>query len=1480
MSATNVDTICPLTPLQHGMLHAARQARGAGLYVEQFSCALVGALDTEAFRAAWQAVVDRHDVLKTLFLRLDTDKPVQVVRRSVTLPFLVEDWRDAGADLAPEDEAARFAALLAADRRTGFDESVAPLMRVHIARTGAERHRFLWTYHHAILDGWSMPVLLREVFDHLAAPARALPAPRTDYRHYLAWLARQDVERSLAFWRGRLAGFRAPVRFAPAMTPTDDDPAAPRRLATRHAALAPTWAEAAGARCRAARVTLNTLCQAAWALLLAHYGDADDVVHGVVVSGRGAEVPGIERMAGLFIGTLPVRTVVDPDAGTADWLRRLQADTQEIERHAATPLARVLSCAEVPRAQALFDTLYVFENYPGQSAFHALVASRGLRVEDVRAVEETGYGLALVALPADGLRLQLTYDVARFTPAAIDELLASYRRLLDRLLEAGDAALGTVFATLVDEPAAVPAAAVEAAGDPAPPAGALAAERALLACGQRSVDRAAFARAIAQGRAAWARLGAAPGERVLLAGGGDPIAELVALVSGASGGLEIVVPATGQDIDEALAAARDAFGAAAPLRAVVAPGPSDDASLGAHPGCKRFVVEDAEADGATSVSVAMPSLDLGNEAGTVTWLGRSSQREPVAVCHGWSDLVTLARRAAMPAHRAAAGAGATHDARVALAGSACAPAALAAVLRAWFGGTAVTLCAATPAVADLGAWLRALHAAPHDWDEVLLDAAQTRALAALEDHPGSADTAWPRVPAARWSVDAASLTPRGARALARLAPGAQLQRRLDDGLCGGVVAEVAADGRLHAPHEPGRLAVVGAGGAPVAPHALGRLGIRGRAAPAALWRRGRPDGAARVVTKEGPLLRSTLAAWRHGTEPRIALPAPCPGAHAVHAPLAALERTLGALDGVHEVAADLRRADDGEWELAIEFVAAPDADGAAATTQVRAAAAAATGPLGALGVLGVPRVEALARLPRGADGRIDRLALRRGEVERLRGAVALAPRDEIEAALHAIWRTLLKRERIGMDEDYFDLGGDSLLATVMLAQVQAATGVLVEIDALLRAPTIAGLARTLREGTAAGTDLAATLARDAARPLDIAAPIKAADPARTPREVFLTGATGFLGVHLLAELLAATGARVHCLVRAADAAAGRARLEQALRDHALWTPEHAHRIVAVPGDLGPPRFGLAPAAFDALAHQVDTIFHNGAAVNFVLPYAKLKAVNVDATDEVLRLAALHRAKPVHYVSTVGVLDRAAEVLDETLAVPLHPRLMGGYEQSKWVAEQRVRAAGARGLAVTIHRPSRIVGHSRTGRANVDDLFCRLIRGVVAQGRAPYGTGYDNLLPVDLVARLVVEASLDPDSAGRAIHVVNPHAHAFDALVDFIAARGHRIERLPYAAWLEAVDAAARADTAHPLAPLLPVLRLLDPAKDPTLARPLPLAHANLARLAPAAFADIGAPQPWLAAMLDHLQATGHLPTPPFEGARAAAASPERAEQAI
>jgi thioester reductase-like protein len=251
-----------------------------------------------------------------------------------------------------------------------------------------------------------------------------------------------------------------------------------------------------------------------------------------------------------------------------------------------------------------------------------------------------------------------------------------------------------------------------------------------------------------------------------------------------------------------------------------------------------------------------------------------------------------------------------------------------------------------------------------------------------------------------------------------------------------------------------------------------------------------------------------------------------------------------------------------------------------------------------------------------------------------------------------------------------------------------------------------------------------------------------------------------------------------------------------------------------------------------------------------------------ATEDVLRLACLHKTKPVHYISTVGVLDRTADALAESLVVDLHDKLVGGYEQSKWVAERLVGLASERGLPVATYRPSRIVGHSRTGRMNTDDLFSRLIKGIAVQGEAPRDLGFDNILPVDLASRLIVACSLNPMVHGHAVHVVNPQWNSLDAVVDAIEAQGHPVERMAYEPWLERLAAHAKRDPGHPLASLIPVLRKLNPAADPTVGRQLPIAHEHIARWAGPALAQGLRPvDEWLRTYFEHFHAVGYLPMP-------------------
>ncbi|HEY3079150.1 MAG TPA: MupA/Atu3671 family FMN-dependent luciferase-like monooxygenase [Chloroflexota bacterium] len=320
---------------------------------------------------------------------------------------------------------------------------------------------------------------------------------------------------------------------------------------------------------------------------------------------------------------------------------------------------------------------------------------------------------------------------------------------------------------------------------------------------------------------------------------------------------------------------------------------------------------------------------------------------------------------------------------------------------------------------------------------------------------------------------------------------------------------------------------------------------------------------------------------------------------------------------------------------------------------------------------------------------------------------------------------------------------------------------------------------------AAGTVNPATLLEDSELDRDFPTRVVAPTNPPTPRDVLVTGATGFLGTFLLARLLTSTGANVHCLVRAPDLAGAERRLRAALERYGLWRGDHAGRIVAVPGDLARPSFGLAPDDLRALSETIDTIYHNAAAVSFVAPYRALKPINVAGTAEVLRLAVQGRVKTLHYVSTASVFDSsryAGRVIAESDEPDDPGDFVIGYAQSKWVAERLAVAASRRGLPVSVYRPAWISGDSRTGICNTEDFLSRLVKSCVRLGRTPrldYGW---NVVPVDYVSRAIVHLSLGPGALGGTFHLANPSPLTWTRLVELIGEAGHRVRPIAYDRW--------------------------------------------------------------------------------------------------
>lgn len=419
-----------LTPSQQGIYLHGLLARDKTVYLDQYCYALSGPLDPEAFEAAWTFVVQRHTALRSGFLRSALSQPVQVVRRQVELNVDRVDH----SVLDPSERDRAFDDLLDADVEQGFDLAKPPLMRLTLVRVTPQRHRLIWTHHHIILDGWSLSLVLMEVLrahaDLSAGRPAALPQP-VPWSRYGDRLSGMDISPSEDFWRACLAGHDV----APVLSL-----AAPRERArgfgeTRFE-LGAEDSLALASCARRHGVTVATLLQAAWAVLLSRHSGNGRPVFGVATSGRDIDLPGIDAMVGLFVTTLPLRIDTRDDGGQTleAWLADVQRRAAAIREHEAVPLTQIVKWCGLPAGRALFESLFVMSNYPAVDA----AGAEPLRIEpgDFRTVP--AYPVSLIVAPSAVLHLRLVHDRQRFDDDAIAMLAQQYADLLRSLSRGED----------------------------------------------------------------------------------------------------------------------------------------------------------------------------------------------------------------------------------------------------------------------------------------------------------------------------------------------------------------------------------------------------------------------------------------------------------------------------------------------------------------------------------------------------------------------------------------------------------------------------------------------------------------------------------------------------------------------------------------------------------------------------------------------------------------------------------------------------------------------------------------------------------------------------------------------------------------------------------------------------------------------------------------------------------------------------------
>ncbi|MDE3155812.1 MAG: amino acid adenylation domain-containing protein [Acidobacteriota bacterium] len=1361
-----------------------------------------GAIEVEWARRALAILAARHETLRTTIREVD-GTPVQAIAPSIALPL---ELVDLGAVPAERQEAALQQAATARIEQP-FDLAAGPLLRTTLVRLAPSRHVLLFVMHHVVSDGWSMERLAREFFACSAAVAQGrepdLPPLTIQYADYAAWQREwfkgAEQRRQLDYWVGALQG--VPPLELPADYPRP--PVQSFHGRTRAFVLDADLTRALKAFARAHEATLFMVLLAGFAMLLARYAGQDDVAIGSPIAGRTRRET--EDVIGLFANTLVMRCRLEGCTTVREALAGVREVVLGAHAHQDLPFEQLVDALKPARdlsRNPIFQVMLILLKPAGDEPLEQVDLGAGLAKFDLTlTVQERG----------DRLAGQLEYCADLFSDATAARLTDHLTNLLGAMVAAPDA-----------PPAALPL------------VGAAERERMLVEWNRTEAKYEAgggLAVALAAAARQW------PDRQAVECGDDvatyrdldDRAARLATHLIRLGAGPEVRIGVCldrSIDLVVALMAVLRAGGTYVPV----------DPSF--PPDRLAFTIEDASmplllTDGRTSRPLPPSCREVDLVATREEWMAELPQAEPlpadpaqlayviytsgstgrpkgVQVPHG----AVMNFLAAMRQHPGLD----SSDRLLAVTTVSFDIAGLELWLPLTTGATVVL--AGRDTASDGRALARQL---------------ETERITVMQATPATwhllQETGWTNPGGVRILAGGEALPLDLAAYLRRVSPGHavwNLYGPTETTIWSSIEPVDDAPGSvpIGRPIANTRFYVLDDRLEPVPPGVVGDLYIAG-------------DGLAR-----GYLGQPGMTAERFLPEPRGSRPGARMYRTGDRAAFRDDGRVMFAGRSDDQVKLHGHRIEPGEIEAALArhatvrqavVVVREDVPGDRRLVAYVVCHAGVTVEEAALreslrdrlpGYMIPSAVMALDALPLTPNGKIDRRALPVPDRAGGEQAGAVAPRDEDERRMAALWSEVLAAGVRSIHDDFFDLGGHSMLAARLLSAVQRVFGVDVPLRVLFEAPTVEAFTRAVRL-LAAGIPLVSRptdphrLESRALLDEDI---VPAQDVAPDePRRILLTGATGFLGTYLLAALLEETTADLVCLVRAADAEAGRQRLQRALEAFELWRPAYASRISAVPGDLGRPGLGIDAAAWEDLATGIDAIYHNGALVNFAQPFRALEAANVGGTREVLRLACRRRTKPLHYVSTMDVLGAAYYRAGERDGQPPPEGLATGYAESKWVAERLVHLARARGLPVTIYRPARIVGDSRTGAWNTDDFASRAIKGLIQLGAAPAVHPIDNMSPVDHVSRAIVGLSRVPASRQvPAFHVVNPHAFEWDRMFGFIRERGYPLASIPYRAWHQRLVAACAAGDDNALRPLLPLFPVPPAAvQDPSVELPPP-----------------------------------------------------------
>ncbi|WP_414754485.1 amino acid adenylation domain-containing protein [Anabaena sp. CCY 9910] len=445
----NIESIYPLSPSQQGMLFETLAASESGIHLEQCILNLQTELDVLAFARAWQRVSDRHAILRTAFVWENQNEPLQVVLKQVELPLEQQDWRG----LSPSQQQEKLETYVSADRLHGFNMTQAPLMRLALFQVASNAYQFVWTSHHILTDGWSTPLIFKEVFALYTAFSQGHDLslqPSYPYRNYIAWLKQQDLSQAEAFWRNKLQGFKNPTPLgieAEPVTFSDGE----ERYGEQKASLSAPATAALQSLVRQHHLSLNILVQGVWGLLLSRYSGLEDVVFGATFSGRPPELVGSESMLGLFINTLPMRLLVTSQASLWSWLKEIQEQNFTQRDYEYCSQGQIHEWSEVPGSLPLYESLLVFQNYPVDPSVIQSANHENQQSQDRSIGAQTKYALTILVSPTSQLEFRIIYQRSRYDHPAINLILEHFQALLNSIVDLPEQRLATLIARISPE---------------------------------------------------------------------------------------------------------------------------------------------------------------------------------------------------------------------------------------------------------------------------------------------------------------------------------------------------------------------------------------------------------------------------------------------------------------------------------------------------------------------------------------------------------------------------------------------------------------------------------------------------------------------------------------------------------------------------------------------------------------------------------------------------------------------------------------------------------------------------------------------------------------------------------------------------------------------------------------------------------------------------------------------------------------------